>query len=446
MRIVYVPQLLLGGILFTTLIGLLFPTHSSHNKNVHGSVNRAHLNILRSQWRKTSIGNDPQIAKPQHVTTPSSSRAAASLLPSQPGRARVQLKVIAAYPIRKIPDEVLAIRYDLVIFQAYTPDRSSPARIRAMKALNPNLKVLLYYLSYGTWSWQPDWPFVTQHENWFIHDAQGQRINATSPDAGGWWLMDIRNPGWRAYVINRTMGIINTYGFDGLFEDGPPSGLRNGWPVWSSPIPQNIADTWHADILVFLSETKQALGSKLYITNTTPWNPGSGGPDFDDTDFLNYVDGTMNEGFAHPLWMPGEARLDKVSWDWQQQHYQRNLNRGKIHLMISGIKSGSTADVVTRWQIFTFASYLLKADGMSAYFQWGYQGYFPELDTELGAPLGPAYLRDGVYQRDFTSAKVFVNASDRGYTVNLPEPIRTLQGKTVAQMTFQPWTAAILLK
>ncbi len=356
---------------------------------------------------------------------------------------KVQLKAINAYVETFPPDKVLAAQYDLVIFQAYLPDQSSPARIRAMKAQNPNLKVLLYYLSYAAWNWQLDWPFIKQHEDWFVHDTRGRRVTAAVYGPDGWYLMDIGNPEWRSYTAQKIVGIVNSYGFDGLLDDALLPSLRYDWPGWSGPLPQAVMDNWYANVLVLLREIKQALGSKLYITNSTIAIIPASEPD--DTGYLDYIDGTWSEGFAHYAWSAANDVPTEAEWNAIMRKYQRNLDRGKIAYVMGGTRSGPT-EATQRWQIFTFASYLLKADGVLAYYGWNYRGYFPEMDTDIGMPIANASYSNGVYQRDFTRGKVLVNPSDNPRTVDLRGLFRTLDGTTVTQLTLQPWTATILLK
>jgi hypothetical protein len=65
-----------------------------------------------------------------------------------------------------------------------------------------------------------------------------------------------------------------------------------------------------------------------------------------------------------------------------------------------------------------FCSHLLGNHGHNPCFCWieGWQtshGYYPEMDTALGAPFGPYQIQNGLYVRDFTNLRVVVNMTAR---------------------------------
>jgi hypothetical protein len=337
----------------------------------------------------------------------------------------------------------MASRYDLITLQNWAAQRAPN-----IKRLNPKARILFYRFAHGTWDWQENWDEINAHESWFMHAPLGQRTRHADPN-DAFYLMDIRNPEFRAYQIRYIMKFVNTYGFDGVFWDGPPGTIMGeAFSPMSNP---SAVATWHRDILIFLWEMKQALGSKLLVTNSTPIHD-SGVPGADDSDFLAYVDGTMMEGFGHAPWEPATSTPDDT-WFWQQKMAKRNISAGKILDVISGLQlEGTSPDQVHRWQIFTLASFLLRTDGVRGYYQWGPWGtdeqapIFPEMNVNLGAPLREASSNGAVYQRDFARGKVVVNASDRLHAIELGSPFRLPNGPTVSRITLKPWTAAILIK
>jgi hypothetical protein len=342
----------------------------------------------------------------------------------------------------------MASLYDYIVFQNWVADQ-----VPVIKSQNSNAKVLFYRYAHGTWDWQENWGEINQHESWFMHDPSGRRTRNADPN-DAYYLMDIRNSEFRAYQIQYIMNFVNTYGFDGMFWDGPPGAVRNWLSLNPGPDP-SAADTWHQNVLTFLSELKRALGSKLLITNSTT-TYDTGVPGTDDSDYLQYVDGTMIEGFAHAPWDSAAATPDST-WDWQQRMAQRNLSAGKILQVLSGVQlQGASSTDVHRWQVFTLGAYLLWADGMHATYEWGPWGtsqqgiIFPEMTLSLGAPLGAAYSNGGVSQRDFTAGKILVNASGSPSTLTLPQGFSSIDGlvntQVNPQVTVGPWSALILLK
>jgi hypothetical protein len=377
-----------------------------------------------------------------HVGRPRPVRALAQ--PAAPADRNVLLTAITAYPHPEPTDAQFAARYDLVILQSW-----AAARARTIKHLNPRVKVLFYRAAQVAWDWQEDWGTINAHESWFLHDAAGHRVrNAKGNDPS--YLMDIGNPEFRAYQVRYVMRYIKAYGFDGMFWDGPPGAVLGWLSLQPAPAPASVAH-WHQDALEFLKEMKQALGSKLLITNSTPtYDPHT--PGVDDTDFLAYADGTMIEGFAHAPWEPDTYEPDPQRWVWQQRMAQRNLSRGKYLLVLSGVDGighGATARQISRWQDFSYASYLLDADGARAYYQWMYvnfDNFFPDMMAPIGMPLGQAYRHDGLYQRDFTRGTVLVNPTGNTATATLSAAYHFLNGRRVARVALPAMSAVILFK
>ncbi len=360
---------------------------------------------------------------------------------------RTQLSLVTNYE-GGYPDDYLT-RFDLVIFQNWPVDRD-PERVRRLKRPRPDLKVLFYRLPHGTWDWQENWQEINRQEAWFVHTdwpgTSGRRVRNADPN-DAFYLMDFTNPDFRRYQINYILTYINRYGFDGWFGDGPPSTIR--YQSFNPAPPQAYRDAWNSFVRQFLQEMRQALGPKLAITNSTPKvfdyiNPGNPDPNWDDSAFLQYVDGTMIEGFAHAGWEPPTAIQGFVQWNWQQTKFKRNLEAGKYILVISGT-AGTNQQQIERWRLFSFASYLLQADGTRAYYAWMGWLTFPEQRLPIGTPLRDAYVSNSVYQRDFTGGKVLVNPSDNTRTITLPQRYRTLKGQAVTQVTLPPWTGTILL-
>jgi len=346
----------------------------------------------------------------------------------------------------------MAANYDVVTLQNWHADMA-----QSIKALNPRVKVFFYRAAHQTWDWQENWGEINAHESWFLHSSAGQRVRNSDPN-DPYYVMDLGNAEFRAYQIGYIMKFINTYGFDGLMWDGPPSVLE-GWLNLSPGPTSQAAAAWHQYVLTMLHETKQALGSRLLITNSTPIYDviANGIPGADDSDYLAYVDGTALEGFGHAPWEPYTTTPGAATWAWQQRMAERNLSAGKNLYVAGGVDyQGALTAQVNHWQIFTLASYLLKADGAHAYYEWAAPGQqnpiFPEMTVSLGTPLGPAYLSNGIWQRDFTGGKILVNASDSSLqTTSLPAGLHTLDASIVVTDTttlvkLDPWTAVLLWK
>jgi len=151
--------------------------------------------------------------------------------------AKLVLKAIDANPML-LPPAKMASLYDYV-----TLTTGNAVFARQIKSANPNVKVLVYRTPHLIHTWEETWGTVNSHESWFMHDRSGRRA-ANDPEN---FVMDIRNPEFRAYEIRYIANLLNTYGFDGIFWDGPPGTLAL---LTLNPGPDPAAaQTWHQDIL-----------------------------------------------------------------------------------------------------------------------------------------------------------------------------------------------------
>src|SRR5262249_4426472 len=242
------------------------PTHNAQTGTSGGSSVAAAVGRL--------IGGMSAVSPPPPAPSPSQSPT------SPPGVAKLMLKSLDSKNTLLTPLG-MATLYDYVIVHA--EDSGTALQI---KNLNPNMTVLLYQAPHYAETWQGDWSTLNAHESWFMHDPSGRRVQNDSKQ----YLMDIRSPEFRAYRIEQIMNLVNANGFDGLFWDGPPGAIASNLRLNPGPDPAAVS-TWHQDVLTFLKEMKQALGTKWLITKSTP-SYDTGIPDMDDTDYLPYVDGT----------------------------------------------------------------------------------------------------------------------------------------------------------
>ncbi len=112
--------------------------------------------------------------------------------------------------------------------QKLTADISS-----RLRAVNPGFLVLHYrlamwqtapgvlYLADGR-TWSNDFSEVDQHEDWFWHNTSGQRVQSNQD---GKLLMNIANPGFRAYWRDSIAAQTAAGDYDGVFLDSASPAL-----------------------------------------------------------------------------------------------------------------------------------------------------------------------------------------------------------------------------
>jgi hypothetical protein len=309
-----------------------------------------------------------------------------------------------------------------------------------IKAKNPNIQIIGYKDLLAMHTTYSDWSVVNSHEDWFIHDASGNRIKNPS---WGWYLMDVGNAGWRAHWISDLNSKLGTT-YDGVFIDDVWNAL-NGHGM--SGITSSQIARWHSDTLGMLQYIKANIApGKLVIINTDEWNSNT---------YVSAVDGEMLEGFTHEGWTatysqggrdPGliMVMINKLAGD---------SAAGKIVWSASGSLINSDSNEMARMVKYCYASFLLGANGPGAY--WGFNtwvsgdgsnGYYSIMDTPIGSATGSYYQSQNVYMRDFTNAKALFNPSAYAYTINLGGTYKTLTGTTLTSITISPYSGEILLK
>jgi len=321
--------------------------------------------------------------------------------------------------------------------------------VARIKALNPNIIILGYKDIMFIHTFYPDYPEVDAHEDWFLHDINGNRL---INEYWGCYAMDVGNAGWRSHYANYVKDELDNFPFDGVFADSvwDPFFAGSGWNPWTVPIedvPVEIKDRWYGDMLGMISFVKELIGEKLLIINTP-----------NNSDYVDACDGKMDEGFVHPPWYNLDEFDDAyINWKGQVDSLKNISQSGKYYLAHSGTlipENATEADLdkVHDMMIYCFASYLLGTSGEKATFGFnniwsedGSRGYYTEFDVSLGSPVNEYYSIGSVYARDFAKGKVLVNPTTSSYTVNLDSEYETLYGQIVYSVTLDAHSGLILL-
>lgn len=285
------------------------------------------------------------------------------------------------------------------------------------------------------------WETITLNEDWFHHDASGNRlINSEYPTL---LLMNISNPVYRNFKYNET-AIISTFtGLDGWFYDNYvdyssySNYLDRNFEVSASSYfsSQSQYENLMKDSAYSL---KKRLGNKLFIANDHAYSG-----------YSDYFDGYMAEGWVHPSHATGwPTWLTESLWLQDIQLAQQSAHNNKILILNCDDNSNFLNYSIFN---FCFSSYLLaKEQGAKTFFGYIYSDkldYPEEFDLNLGSPTNDYYIQDNLYQRDFENGKVIVNVKEprQTRTLNLSGSYTNISGSSLSQITLKDHEAIILL-
>jgi hypothetical protein len=330
----------------------------------------------------------------------------------------------------RIDDETaafIASHFDMVDF-----DFDYTVGFEKIKALNPNVIMVGYKCIFGMLPECEDWAEVNAHEDWFLHDVNGNRLISKS----GWYAMDVGNSGWREHYANFVKAKLAAYPMvDGIFADNAWEArtlLRDPWTVPVSQVPSSIHDNWNANMAGMIQYVKNALGNKLLIINSNEENGY----------FLQYCDGQMLEGFMHGAWSGlYDYPDDPINWISGLEGLSAS---GKIVMAQSGANipqnpSASDVEQTHKVMLYCLSGFLLGYSGNANFgFQFlgadytGHRSYWEEMDAPIGNPKGRYYQVEGsLYARDFDSGKAFLNIDDySSYTVTVEGKSYTLEPRS----------------
>jgi hypothetical protein len=312
----------------------------------------------------------------------------------------------------------------------------SASALQSIKAVNPNVKILGYKSLIAEYSTFEDWSLVNSHEDWFIHDAGGNRIKSNQ---FGFYLMDVSSLGWKQHwvaFVNEKFNLPAGVYYDGVFIDDVYNSLNSA--VYSSTIPSAVLSNWKSNNIVMLQSIKAAFPNKIVFINCDELNTDN---------YLSVVDGQMIEGYEHAPW-DNVNSYSGISFDILARKSATN----KIVWAASGTMSSADPTQMSNLAKYCYASFLIGVNGSQAY--WGFndwgssdgsKGYYALMNTNIGQAIGSYYLSQNVYMRNYTTGKVLFNPSGNTYNINLGQTYRLLNGSSLSSVTLASHSAEILL-
>ncbi len=258
--------------------------------------------------------------------------------------------------------------------------------LNRIKQINPQLIILKYHHALGVHKSYPEWDYINENENWFVHDKLTK--SRLIEKKYGWYLMNNANESWRKFLAGK---IVNTTDaiFDGVFIDDAWIRFVNkfisfktksaGWPL------EEIIRDWEKNMILLLKQLRGKYPKKIFINGAYE-------------QFIPFVDGYMDEGFVHSNWQPEAFFPSPAMYMQSLRRIERLKNFGKTILIQSGTK-GERFDAIERVFHFCIASYFLISNtrtsfGFHPLHTYYFKG-FPHYDDyalDLGKPKGEYYL------------------------------------------------------
>ena len=302
---------------------------------------------------------------------------------------------------------------------------------RALRALNPNFIVLHYHLA--MWqsaptvsfivdgqSWGNDYPSVTTHEDWFWHNAGGQRV-ASSAD--GKLLMNVSVGPFQSYWADSLVQQVVAGEYDGVFLDSASPALLQGECGASDP---RLAGTAARNAtFTELGNTTWILAWQAWIASLDSALAGKGIPLIPNTSAFTTTWDNTNYGLTAGIFSEGFAGTGFALADWQASTNELLTLAAADKIMILQNYLSTSSDVATR--LYYLGNYLLVKGHHTYidYFAAGPLEWYPEWAIDLGAPTTApttqvsSLLAGGIYRRDFAKGSVLVNPSASPVTVQL---------------------------
>ena len=286
--------------------------------------------------------------------------------------------------------QFIAEKFDLAIIDAYFQGAAE------VKEINPNIKIIFYADMIYMHATSPAWEEVNQHEDWFLHDINGNRlVNKTY----GAYLMNPASSGWAIFYTDGITKMLSNFpDLDGVFADDAGPIWRDVFTVPKEQVPE--FPSWHDDIKAFLNYVKGRIGvSRMLIPNAGSY-----------VDLATVADGIMVEHAFHNLSSgPTQFLSNPIKiLEGISTYASLFAANKKAMLLLSGCTTENP-----QIQKYTLAASLLGAEYTTVY-GWNFiyrpsKGWFPEMGIETGAPLGPYYQDGDLYKRDFEQAEVSVD-------------------------------------
>jgi hypothetical protein len=298
--------------------------------------------------------------------------------------------------------------------------------IPQLKAWNPKVIILQYnlgpYLQKGSANFNT---VLASDPSWFAHDSHGNLINL--PMFPGNYLMDPGNAGYRAWHATQLAASVAQYGFDGAMDDSvgdaPLGHYASAVPFDPSTGQTYAMSTWLGNEVLMLNGDKAALNGKYLAFNGLV----SGRDYVRDSSILatSNADAGVSELFLRQPNSPVATFPNATMIQDSLQMMTAMTARGKTFLGWTKVWSSGTTAQINQWEQFAVGVYLLgqgsgsMLDFMPSHSADNTAVSYPNLQSNMGAPLGAYTVNGSVYTRTFQNGTVTVNLSTTYATIQM---------------------------
>jgi hypothetical protein len=330
----------------------------------------------------------------------------------------------------QLPEDAVAslAKWDVVVLDMDQQARY-PDRIRELRRLNPNIKILAYVdssnIATARLVEESNFPgYALAHaatESWYMHRGSN-RVSMWS----GAWMMNMTGDGptdtqgrrWQDFLPQFIQEQVWSTGlWDGIFLDNAIDNatyfVGKGLDVTGDGQAENdtqVDRDWKAGWQKMAQNLRNRLGSKALIM-------GNG-----SSAYANVTNGILFENFP------------RYGWDNGFRDYQNSIKTNTSPSITAFNSNPNNVNQPASWQLmrFTLGSALL-GDGYYSFDygdrDHGQTWWYDEYDAILGNPTNaPEKLSSGAWWRDYERGAALVNTTSKSVTVDLPGVFERLRG------------------
>jgi len=326
------------------------------------------------------------------------------------------------------------------------------SHVAAIKATNPETKVLLFINPYGGWGDRffipPSNPteIAQAIEDYGLRNSSDEVMNFATD--GVTPLMDVTNELWKDELSEQAIQYTNSSGADGIFLDTIEQ--RISVPFIVPEFPKNYtAESWSTGTQDFLDHVLTQMGDKETWINTGTRAPDVALP-LPNQDLRNKaITGETMESFG--VARPIDTSESDLEWYINQTILNDLATLATFRPTLIEV-TGSTDTESLR--LYALCGYLLISND-NTYFYYTTTSdhgtnlvWRDEWNAAIGTPSGAMSVdSSGVYVRNFTKGRVVVNATETTKTYHLGKGYIHWGGNHADKvLTVDPHSAYLLLK